>query len=248
VSQRSCVLTFSLVTNTLNTSLHTHSQTLALLALQRNTTGLPFALISPGRNLVRRGPLLQLEGAADPRARDFLLFSDCILWLAAADGGDGALDSKWEWTQRRAPLSAGGDVAPATAGAADDDTPPAAPARPGMQRRRSKSDASHANVRNARAAAQAQRISEGGAGVGSPAKARSALPKPRKAKRAPSVAAGAQEERWLFKGRAELVDVDVVVSPLRDEGDERRFEILSPEASFAVYAGKLRSSLFYLRR
>jgi len=50
---------------------------------------------------------------------------------------------------------------------------------------------------------------------------------------------GAGEEKWWFKGRAELVDLEVVVSPPAEPGGEdTRFEVLSPEMSFAVYAGK----------
>jgi hypothetical protein len=55
------------------------------------------------------------------------------------------------------------------------------------------------------------------------------------------------EEKWVYKGRAELVDLEVIVSPgvegMREregegfsEGWERRFEVLSPEGSFVVYA------------
>lgn len=72
------------VTLSLNTSLHTHAQTLSLLAIQRNTPNLPFQLISPGRSLLKRGPLLQVE-TSSPKEREFLLFSDCLLWLSNAD-------------------------------------------------------------------------------------------------------------------------------------------------------------------
>jgi hypothetical protein len=44
------------------------------------------------------------------------------------------------------------------------------------------------------------------------------------------------EDKWVFKGKAELVDLEVVI--VGDVSDERRFEVLSPEGSFAVYAGK----------
>ena len=50
------------------------------------------------------------------------------------------------------------------------------------------------------------------------------------------------EERWLYKGKGELVDMDIVIvgDGLGKTGGEkeRRFEILSPERSFALYAGK----------
>ena len=76
----------------LNTSLHTHAQTLALLALQRNTINLPFQLITPGRTFLRRASLLQLENST-PKEREFLLFSDCLIWLSSADGD--LFSDKW---------------------------------------------------------------------------------------------------------------------------------------------------------
>lgn len=45
------------------------------------------------------------------------------------------------------------------------------------------------------------------------------------------------EEKWVYKSKIELVDLEVVVIPPREDGEERRLEILSPEGSFAVYAG-----------
>jgi hypothetical protein len=45
------------------------------------------------------------------------------------------------------------------------------------------------------------------------------------------------EERWIFKGRASLVDIEVTLVSSREIGDERRFEVLSPEGSFVLYAG-----------
>jgi hypothetical protein len=41
----------------------------------------------------------------------------------------------------------------------------------------------------------------------------------------------------MFKGQVSLVDIDVIVVPPREAGDERRFEVLSPEGSFVLYAG-----------
>jgi hypothetical protein len=46
------------------------------------------------------------------------------------------------------------------------------------------------------------------------------------------------DEKYVYKGKAELVDLEVVVSPSMEDGEERRFELLSPETSFAVYACK----------
>ena len=191
------VLLTLLVTSSLNASLHTHAQTLSLLALQRNTVNLPFKLITPGRTFLKRAPLLQLEGSS-VKEREFLLFSDCLLWLASADGGE-YISDKW-----------GGDASPTS------------PVRPPLLRTRSKSDADMAG------AAEALKRKESVLRFrlhGSPAK--------RKARHASS----GTDERWVYKGFVDLVDVEVVVPPVREAGDERRLEILSPRQSFAVYGG-----------
>jgi hypothetical protein len=123
---------------------------------------------------VRRGPLLQgqVERSA-PDAHEFLLFSDCLVWLARTD--DRKDRSFVEHRLRRPKLSRG----------------------------RSKSETE--------------------------------LPP------TPMTAAernASTDERWNYKGRAELVDLEVVVNPTgRDESERTRFDVLSPEVSFAVYAG-----------
>ena len=48
---------------------------------------------------------------------------------------------------------------------------------------------------------------------------------------------GSGDERWVYKGRLDLVDVEVVVAS-EWGGEQRRFEVLSPEGSFALYAGE----------
>lgn len=157
-------------------SLHTHSQTLSLLALQRATPNLPFQLVTPGRSLVRRGSLLQgqVEHNA-PDAREFLLFSDCLVWFAR---GDDRKDRNIAEHRMR---------------------------RPKLSRARSKSETEL----------------------------------PPTTKPTADKNAGA-DERWRFKGRAELVDLEVVVNRSgRDEAERTRFDILSPEVSYAVYAGEV---------
>lgn len=52
-------------------------------------------------------------------------------------------------------------------------------------------------------------------------------------------ASSSSEDRWLYKGHIDLVDLDVVVSPPTEPGEGRRLELLSPQGSFAVYAGML---------
>lgn len=185
----------SKITSSLNASLHTHAQTLALLALQRNTANLPFRLITPGRTFLKRAPLMQLEGSMT-REREFLLFSDCIIWLANADGD--LISNKWEHSGNSSP---GGG-------------------RPALVRTRSKSDA------DMRVVADALRRKE------SVLKFRLPVSPKRKARHASS----GTDERWVYKGYVDLVDVEVIVSPPREADDERRFELLSPQQSFAVYA------------
>ncbi|KAJ7230335.1 hypothetical protein GGX14DRAFT_508100 [Mycena pura] len=199
----------SKITLTLNTSIHTHAQILSLLALQRATLNLPFQLIIPGRTLIRRGPLSHVELSAQPRDREFLLFSDCLVWLEAEDG----------WV--------GGNNASSTN---------LSPVRPSMVRTRSKSDAD-----------VPVRSNGGGGGGGLVAERQSILPMPpvrksayhhpvsRMKSRHASSGAG-EDGRWVYKGRARLVDLEVVVTPPRELGEERRFEVLSPEGSFVLYA------------
>jgi len=43
------------------------------------------------------------------------------------------------------------------------------------------------------------------------------------------------DEKWVYKGHIDLVDVEVVVGSALE--DDRRFEILSPEGSFALFSG-----------
>ena len=46
---------------------------------------------------------------------------------------------------------------------------------------------------------------------------------------------GEERERWVYKGKCDLVDLEVVVTPAHEDS-EWRYELLSPEVSFAVYA------------
>ncbi|KAL4259511.1 FYVE-type domain-containing protein [Pleurotus pulmonarius] len=199
----------SKITLSLNTSLHTHSQTLALLALQRATPNLPFQLIVPGRSLIRRGPLLQIEQSNQPQEREFLLFSDCLVWLAGEES-----ERMWKvgWSS-----SAFSPVVPSSPGR-----------RIPMIRARSKSEAELSMVR-----------ARDAMGDRSPSRPKSSAkipylhPAPSGIKRMGS----SNDERWIYKGRAELVDLEVVISSTHEEGEERRFEILSPHGSFVLYSG-----------
>jgi len=210
-----------LVTTSMNASLHSHAQTLDLLALQRSTPNLPFQLIAPGRTFLKRGSLFQLEGGSFPKERDFLLFSDCLLWIANLDKGDSEAAERWEWKGVMYGLSP----------------------RPVMVRSRSRSEAELSALRS--------RVQTGGSGnrllpssqptspirpSPSTAISRSIVSPSRVKKRQGSNASC--DERWWFKGKAELVDLEIVVTPPTEVGEECRLEVWSPEGSFAVYAGR----------
>ncbi len=219
-------LTFDAVTLSLNTSLHTHAQTLALLALQKATPNLPFQLISPGRNLIKRGSLIQITRNDGHAEREFLLFSDCFIWLAPAENSSSA----WSWSGSGSGASNSDNQATPTAGPNSKvvDIPP-------MMRTRSKSHTELPTLRPAHGehgvepsltpetpTKMAHRRSH--YHVGPPP------PPPSMVKRNPSV-----DDKWVYKGHADLVDIEVVVGSALE--DERRFEILSPGGSFAVFAG-----------
>ena len=206
---------FHLVTLSLNASLHTHSQTLALLALQRSTANLPFQLISPGRTFIKRGPLFQIERGEQPKEREFLLFSDCLLWLASEE-------SEYRNWGLGAYLGNNGSTDYLNA-------------RPPMVRTRSKSDADVSRLQ-ARAAAESVGNSGPSRPSGTPKAQRSLIPPPSSRIKRHGSQANAGDERWTYKGRASLVDLEVIVSPAREPGEERRLEVLSPEGSFVLFA------------
>lgn len=196
----------------LNTSLHTHAQTLSLLALQRNTANLPFQLISPGRTFLRRASLLQLEGST-PKEREFLLFSDCLIWLASADGD--VFSDKWSSSPPPSAYAYGAG-------------PSSSSSTPDLRVRSKSGDDQSQSL--------SQLLQPDGV-----KKRQSMLQlrlnaSPRKKRQASS----GVDDRWVYKGHVELVDLEVVVStPATEDTPQRGFELLSPHQSFAVYAGGL---------
>ncbi|EJU02996.1 hypothetical protein DACRYDRAFT_99426 [Dacryopinax primogenitus] len=84
---------------TLDRALAEHSLTLSALALQRACINLPFPLISPGRKLIKRRPLLR-ESPKALEPRECLLFTDCIL-LFAPLSEEGWLSGSRPGLQRR---------------------------------------------------------------------------------------------------------------------------------------------------
>lgn len=182
------------MTSSLDSSLHTHAQTLTLLAFQRATPNLPIQLVYPGRTFLKRGALIQLDNSSSLKEREFLLFSDCLIWLASSRLADNDRQN-------------GNDILGLGFSRSEQ-----AVKRPQFKRRRSKSENELPDMRN-----QAQRRMR---------------PKSKQSLKQATIL----EERWLFIGSVDLVDVEVVVAPFREPGDESRLEILSPEASFAIYA------------
>ncbi len=187
----------------MNASLHTHAQTLSLLAIQRSTANLPFQLVTPGRTFLKRGPLLQVIEST-PKEREFLLFSDCIVWLSSADKADDADRlSRWEMLERESGVTEGST------------------SRPTISRTRSRSEAELSQTAGVRKRDSGLRLKLAG-----PAR-----------KKRQSSAGG--EDKWVYKGHIDLVDLEIVVGPPREVGEQRRLEVLSPRKSFALYACEL---------
>lgn len=212
---------------------------MALLALQRATPNLPFQLITPGRTLLKRGPLIQVERSGAPIEREFLLFSDCMIWLAAAE----PLGQSWDWS-----WSASGNTSSSTGVSHSTHNTPLgskiAGERPAMIRSRSKSEAELPILKAGTPDEDAQHsVHNGGSGAESvpttPVRASkvkylphgSPPPPPNMAKRRYSL-----DDKWVYKGRIALVDVQVIVGSTLE--DDRKFEILSPEGSFILYGSK----------
>ncbi|KIO25475.1 hypothetical protein M407DRAFT_25184 [Tulasnella calospora MUT 4182] len=184
----------SKITSALNTSLHSHTQTLQLLAIQRSTPNLPFPLISPGRTLVKRGTLLKVD--REQRLREFLLLSDSLVWLSKAN------EREWEWTSRpaisaMAQSSTSGYLGPMRSSPLGKSSSNIAPFRPTLgSRTRSKSDAELPTWRSTDPSG---------------------------------------DEKWTYRGKIDLMDIEVVVSTLPGPGEGRKFDIFGPTESFAVY-------------
>ncbi|KAJ3801421.1 hypothetical protein GGU11DRAFT_717892 [Lentinula aff. detonsa] len=222
----------SKITNSLNTSIWSHSQTLVLLALQRSTPNLPldeFQFIYPGRTLLKRGTLLQIEnpdarvkrgeskdGDMRPREREFLLFSDCLVWLASEEMEK--KEKEWNfdlgsiWSSTRSKSEA--EITTLQAKAAIAST-------------------SQANLPSSNLPAQSQTAFPN---VHRPTHksnfARDSTSSPRSAG-----SGGMDHEQWLYKGRIELINLEIVVDTSFSVEDElEEWEVLSPEGSFVLYA------------
>ncbi|PPR06162.1 hypothetical protein CVT24_000709 [Panaeolus cyanescens] len=301
------------ITESLNTSLQTHAQTLSLISLQKSCPNLPasFHLVSPGRTLVKRGELVQVESKekAGEERREVLLFNDCLAWFARGGGvidkvglGEWDWDWDWGWTSGSGSGSASTPTSatqtPSSSKLVTSNTNgssgPSTPTRPGLTRSRSRSEAQLAAAASARFSSPSfsSPLSTSSSGItsstpstpappprpskrrsmygfgtpmpGSPlsqshintnAQAKMKTPDPPMLRR--SMVAGStptgsgasggsggssasNDDKWIFKGKIDLVNLDVVIgggTVLEDEDRAvRRFEVLSPEGSFVLYA------------
>ncbi|KAK2462258.1 hypothetical protein APHAL10511_005754 [Amanita phalloides] len=239
----------SKITSSLNTSLQIHAQTLSLISLQRSTSNLPlsppFQFILPGRSLLKRGPLYQIERSEPPREREFLLFSDCLAWLAKKGTAGEETLGEWGWARGRISSRFIGSSESVSDAAMTESSSAVY-----GNRNRSMSDAhlplsspwrdnnNEDGSRSTPSSPRRARFPSSQVNVPMPTAAK---PNPKRHSMAgvPVTSASGNEvgmeERWVYKGRLDLVDLEVVVSS--EWGvEQRRFEILSTEGSFALYA------------
>ena len=209
---------------------------MSLLALQRATPNLPFQLVSPGRTLLKRGSLLQVERSGDPVEREFLLFSDRMIWLAPVEASGQSWDWSWSGSGNGIGTSHSSHNTPVASSKSS------APESLPMTRSRSKSEAALTTLKaESRSGSESALVD--GQSLSPPVtpqrskkwksqfQAGPPPPPPNMVKRTPSL-----DDKWVYKGCVELVDVQVIVGSALE--DERRFEVLSPEGSFVIYAGE----------
>src|SRR5258708_9906546 len=200
-------MTHRIVTNTMNEALKTHAQIISLLSLQRNTQNLPFPLISPGRSLIKRSTLVKVDRGSDRRIRDVLLFSDVLVWVSR--GGE-----REEWSSGFRFGFAGVESNRCTKQSPDanvpnsgrpmsnricilgNGTPVSLQGRPRTMRTRSRSDADVLTASVAASRWQGIQVSP-------------TISLLRSARRDET-----QEERWFYRGSVDILDIDVVMSPV----------------------------------
>lgn len=174
---------------------------------------------------MKRGEVIIVERSTGER-REVLLFNDCLVWLARERGAVVGADmvppdaTRTAWDGGDNMVSAGGIGG-----------------RPGVVRRRSKSENELPRVK---------------AKTSSPPSSPTSRTKHQSSNRHSlypgslfgPMAEEQQPEKWEFKGKVALIDLEVVVLRrvgTEEEGgeEERKLEILSTEGSFVIYAGAL---------
>jgi hypothetical protein len=220
-----------------------------------------FSFVAPGRSLIRRGRL-RISGqevsqggvmrrvAGTEGERELLLFSDCVVWLERElEWGMVSASSAAGWANAASGNKSGDSASNGKpAGAARHNAvgpiglgkPIQALKRPPMGRTRSKSEAELPTLKS-------QNMGLGTtpenlrsvSGSSSAFISRDTPPKREPPPKRPppkplTTMEGSisNEERWRFRGMANLMDVEVVVSPR----NAMQIDFLSPEGSFALYA------------
>ncbi|PVF98226.1 hypothetical protein CPB86DRAFT_758889 [Serendipita vermifera] len=176
------------ITLSLNTSMADQDITFQLLDIQRATPNLPFPFIEPGRKFIRRGPLFQVADRVE-RFREFILFSDCLVWLSKGGERESPMTSEEEqFRQSVIQLSS-------------------SPSTNALSRRLS-------DVENV-----------------SPRRGPSTASGP---KRPNSTHNQSEEQKWWFRGKIDLLDLDIVL-PVPSFGEEGKIEVHSPHLSFSLF-------------
>ena len=168
-----------------------------------------------------------MERSAQPREHEFLLFSDCLIWLVREETEHGR---KSEWGNSEGGWSGEHGI--------NDNSGDGPGSRPVIARSRSENEAELMMLR-VHAASDISLPST----PSLPLPARNPHHHPMSDMMKHHVTntnAGAAggEERWVYQGRAELVDVEVIVSPPMSVSEETSFEVLSSKGSFVLYAGE----------
>lgn len=162
-----------------------------------------------------------------------MLFSDCLIWLSS---GESASSWDWSWSgsgngssvltngQTSTPIST-----PTTSAGIQD-----AVSSPAIKRTRSNSEADKLNH------SDAAKTNPGFSHIDNTASSPQQLAKRRSYYASPAPIMPrrqtSSDDKWVFRGRLDLVDVDVVIGSALE--DDRRVEILSPQGSFAIYGCK----------
>lgn len=212
---------------------------MSLISLQRSTPNLPFSLIVPGRTLLRRGTVMKVDRGSDRRLRDLLLFSDCLIWISrGGEREDWGVIGEWasaglETGQSVFRESLVLDQSPAARsrrqshglwlGVGQGAPPPSAPGVRLTGRTRSRSDADTLPVAMRPSSSTTNLLPS---------------PDPSLLRSTSDLRDDGTEDKWWYRGRAELLDVEIVVAPIISApGEERMLEVMSPEGSFALYSG-----------
>ncbi|ELU44106.1 RhoGEF domain-containing protein [Rhizoctonia solani AG-1 IA] len=220
-----------------------------------------FSFVAPGRSLIRRGRL-RMSGqevsqggvmrrvAGTESERELLLFSDCVVWLerelewglvsASSAAGWASAASGNKSGDSAGSGKPGGAVRHSAVGPIGLGKPSQALKRPSMGRTRSKSEAELPTLKSQNMGLgmtpETMRSTSGSSSAfvtrETPAKRESPPKRPPPKPLTTMEGSISSEERWRFRGVANLMDVEVVVSPR----NAMQIDFLSPEGSFALYA------------